>query len=162
MDWTNIITAVVALYGAVLSTYMFITQLRKEKFRIKVKITMGFMSFVSGSTSNAMVFLSASNPGQKAVVLSAQGFMLPDKRSMVFPNAQTNVTFPYELLPAKSCQIWIEAREIAETLKSHGFSKKVKLIGFYRDQLDKVYKSKPYKFDIDEWGKAERRERTTS
>jgi len=113
----------VAIIGAGVSLYTLI--LRKEKFKIKVKVTTGFL----GSTSDAMVFLSASNPGQRLVTLSGQGFTLVDKRSLVFP--KTNVIFPYELLPGKSCQIWIEARRIAETLKSYGFSGKVKLIGFY-------------------------------
>lgn len=153
MNWAGIIIAIVALYGAVLSTYTLVVQLRKDMFRIRVKISMGFLTFALGSTSDSMIFLSASNPGQKETTLSTQGFLLPDKNQLIFPNPQTNVTFPYRLLPGRNCQIWIEAREIARTLKSRNFSGKVKLIGFYRDQVDKVYKSKPYEFDVDDWAK---------
>jgi hypothetical protein len=152
MDWTEILTTIVAVYGAVLATYTLIAQLRENRSKVNVKISTGFLAFAE-DTSDAMVFLSASNPGQKEVTLSSWGFVLPNKKQLFVPYPQSNVTFPYDLLPSKSCQIWIEAREIARALKSEGFSGKVKLVGFYRDQLDRTYRSKPYKFDVDDWAK---------
>lgn len=151
ISWTNIIIALVALYGAVLSTYTLIMNLQKEKFKINVTIAMGFLTLHSGGTSNAMLFLSASNPQQRVTTLSGQGLILPGRKNLIFPSPQSNVSFPHELAPGKSCQIWIEAREIAKSLKSYGFHGKIKLTGFYRDQLNKVYKSKAYKFNIDEY-----------
>ncbi|MEW6226591.1 MAG: hypothetical protein AB1700_00635 [Bacillota bacterium] len=153
MNWTEIITAIVAVYGAVLATYTLVVQLRENRFRVNVKISMGFLVSPLGGTSDTMLFLSASNAGQKVVTLSSQGFLLPNKNQLVIPYPQSNVTFPYELLPGKSCQTWIEAREIARALKLEGIYGEVKLVGFYRDQVDKTYRSKPYKFDVDGWGK---------
>jgi hypothetical protein len=145
MDWTNIIIALVALYGAILSTYTLITQLRRDRFRVRVQISRGIFPLASG---NEMVFLSASNPGQKAVTLDFFGFILPDKQRLLFPNFQSNREFPYELLPGKSCKIWIELTDVVSTLKKYRFTGKVKLRGYYKDQVDNLYKSKPFKFDV--------------
>jgi len=108
----------------------------------------------SRETSDTMIFLSASNPGQRAVTLSSHGFAIPRARiELVFPRPEISLTLPYELLPGKSCNIGVEEKEMAQALKSRGFSGKVKLIGIYRDQINNTYKSKSYEFDVEEWNK---------
>lgn len=153
MDWTDIVTALVAVYGAGLATYNLIAHLRGTKARVKVKISQGFVTDPLGRPSEPMIILSALNVGQKAVTLCSQGFLLPNGMKWVFPNPLSNVRFPYELLPGKSCQIWTEAARLARDLNAQGYSGKVKLVGFYRDQIDTTYKSKPYEFDVENWAK---------
>jgi len=153
MDWTDIVTALVAVYGAGLATYNLIAQLRSSKARIKVEISLGFLTYPLGELSEPMVILSALNVGQKAVTLCSQGFLLPNGKKLVFPNPLSNVRFPHELLPGKSCQIWTEAARLARDLNAQGYSCKVKLVGFYRDEIDTIYKSKPYEFDVENWAK---------
>ena len=148
MAWTEYIIAAVAVYGACLSTYTLCVQIIRNRPEVKVKISQGFLTSSVGGLSAQMLFLSASNSGQKTVTLSSCGIRIPYNKQLIIPNPKGDVRFPHELLPSKSCQIWIEASEIVETLKSGGFSGKINLIGFYRDQTDRTYKSKPYLFDI--------------
>jgi hypothetical protein len=154
MNWTETVTAIVAVYGAALGTYNLLVRRQENKPKVKVKISMGFLTYATGQTSEAMIFLEAANAGRTTVTLSSPFFRLPDKQQVVFPNPQTNATFPHELLPGKSCRIWIGAREFASTLKSNGYSGKVKITGVYRDQVDSCYNSKQSQFDIDNWARS--------
>lgn len=43
--------------------------------------------------------------------------------------------------------------EFAKDLKHMGYTGEIELIGFYGDELDRIYKSKPWKFNIDNWAK---------
>ncbi|MGB9845867.1 MAG: hypothetical protein ACPLF9_08930 [Methanothermobacter tenebrarum] len=151
MAWTEYIIAAVAVYGACLSTYTLCVQIIRNRPKVKVKISQGFLTSSMGRLSASMLFLSASNLGQKTVTLSSFGIRIPYNKQLIIPNPEGDVRFPHELLPGKSCQIWIEVSEIVETLKSEGFSGKINLIGFYRDQTDRTYRSKPFNFDISAW-----------
>lgn len=115
---------------------------------------MGLLNYGVGGTSEAMIFLEAANAGRTMVTLNVPFFRLPDKQQIVFPNPQRNIVFPYELLPGKNCQIWVEAREFARTLLASGYSGTVKLTGLYRNQVGTSYKSKSYKFNISDWTKS--------
>ena len=152
MDWPSIVTALVAVYGAIASTYSLLIRHMEKATRIRVDIKLGFVSFPSGHTSEPMLFLSAANSGGKRVTLASQGFLLPQKRGrLISANPFRSVDFPHELAPGKSCEIWLAARGIAEQLRANGFSGSVKLVGFYRDQVGNEYTSKPYKFETDRW-----------
>ena len=70
ISWTQIITAIVAVYGAILSTVTFYMN-RKEKIRtLKVSFSNGFLTFDNGSISEGMLFINVANPGFKKVVVN--------------------------------------------------------------------------------------------
>ena len=150
MEWTTVVTATVAVYGAVLSTYTLI-QNRKEKQRqVRVKLSNGFLT--SGpELSPAMLLIEATNPGNRTVILNTVGISLPDGKTLAFPNPQSNVRFPHSLPEGNSCLVWTPLKELAQQLKQEGYSDKVKLIGFYRDQVGTEYKSNVFAFDINGW-----------
>ena len=110
---------------------------------------MGFLDLGRGNTSDAMVFVEAANPGQKPVTLSSVGFILPFQSKVFLRQPQGTVRIPCELAPESSCQIWIGAREMAALLRSHGLSGKLKVVGFYADQVGRTHKSKPFEVDAD-------------
>lgn len=149
MDSTDIITALVALYGAILSTVVAVREWRAKRPRIRVKTSMGFLDLARGNVSDAMVFVEAANPGQKPVTLSSVGFILPFKGKVFLRQPQGSVRIPCELAPESACQVWINARELGQLLRSHGFSGKLKLVGFYGDQVGRTHKSKAFEVDAD-------------
>ena len=150
MDWTTVVTALVALYGAVLSTYTLI-QNRKEKQRqVSVRLSNGFLTF-GPELSPAMLLVEATNPGDRTVILNTVGLSLPDGKTVAFPNPQGNVRFPYPLEEGNSCMVWTPLKELAQQLSQEGYSGKVKLVGFYRDQLGTMYNSNTFSFNIDGW-----------
>ena len=143
---TEIITALVAVYGALLSTYIALREWKGRSPNIKVNLSMGFY-YLGASVSDAQVSLDASNPGEKAVSLSSLGLILPDKTRVAFMEDESHVTFPYKILPESSCKVWWDARGLAHGLRSMGFSGELKLVGFYGDEVGRTYESKPFEFD---------------
>ena len=119
---------------------------------LNVKLWKGIMGLVPGVESDACLFLKASNPGHKTVVVTVSSFLLPDGRDMVFPYPQSSVTFPFKLEPEQQCMIWIDLKKIGNLLRSEGFSGTVRLLGYYQDAVGRRHKSKPYKLDVDVWG----------
>jgi len=149
-DWTHYI----AIYGALLATavavYNGVSEWRARRPNVKVKVSLGLLTFPAGP-SDAMIIIEASNPGHKAVTLSSVGFLLPTIGKVFIPGARGDVTLPCELSPESGCRVWIEARECTTRLRQMGLSGEVRIIGFYYDQVGRTYKSKPFKFDVDEW-----------
>lgn len=150
MEWTTIVTAVVAVYGAALSTYTLIQNRKGKQRQIRVKLSNGMLTF-GPELSPAMLLIEATNPGNRTVILNTSGIFLPDGKTIVFPNPQSNVHFPHPLPEGNSCLVWTPLKELAQQLRQEGYSGQVKLIGFYRDQIGTQYKSKAFGFDIDGW-----------
>lgn len=145
----EIITALVALYGAILSTVVAVREWRAKTPRVRVKTSMGFLDLGLGNVSDAMVFVEAANPGQRPITLSSVGFILPLERKVYLRQPQGSMRIPCELAPESACQVWIDARELAQLLRSNGFSGKVKVLGFYGDQVGRTHKSKGFEVDAD-------------
>ena len=157
IDYTvlsDVVTALVAVYGAILATYTAVARWREKRVRIHVEVSLGFTVDQLAGSSEPMVFLSASNPGSKAITLSPWGLALPNRKLLSFHNPLgSDVQFPHELAPETSCRAWVEAKEIARAMKTEGYSDKTKVVGFYRDQVGRTYKSKPFEFDVEDWPK---------
>ncbi len=157
IDYTvlsDVVTALVAVYGAILATYTAVARWREKRARINVKISLGVISQELAGSSETLVILSASNPGSKAITLSSWGLTLPNRNHLAFPNPLgSDVQFPHELAPETSCRVWVEAKEIARAMKTEGYSDKAKVVGFYRDQVGRTYKSKPFEFGVEDWPK---------
>lgn len=150
MRWAAIVTAIVAVYGAILATYTQLAMRREKKRRIAVELSFGFPEIPGIGLGPQVLFLSASNPGDRSVSLNGSGLLLPDERTLVFPDPEGDVTFPCDLEEGKSCRVWIPTDTLARELRKAGLSGGVKLVGFYNDALGDRHKSKPIKFQIDD------------
>ena len=152
MQWPDLITALVAVYGAALSTWTHIARHREKQRRIVVTVSVGFLVFERVGPGPTALFITASNPGSRTVSLNSPGILLPNQRKLVFPfGFASDASFPCDLREGKSCQMWISTEELADDLKNQGFSGKIKLRGYYRDALGALHKSRPYEFEIDKW-----------
>ncbi len=149
--WDIIITLLVALYGAILSTYTIINERKEHKREIKVTLSFGLIE--QGEVSPPMVILSALNTGSKTVTLSSKGLILPNKKILFFVRQDDCFPFPYDLVEGKDVMVWREAKELANKLKQEGLLGKIKLKGFFRDAIGNRYVSKAVKFDIEDWSK---------
>ena len=118
MDWNQIliaITAIAALWAAILSSVNFITKRHQERAKVKVKLQTQMLTW-GPQVGPAMVALTAYNISKEVVFLSSFGFKLPDKRTMIFPNPQSDVSFPHKLLPGTNCNVRIEYKILAQEL----------------------------------------------
>ena len=152
MDWVVSITALVALlialYGAVLSTYTLVSSRRDKRRQVKVELSTGFLA-TGPDLSAAMLFIGISNPGHITVTLNIPGIQLPNRETLVFPDPPSDVRFPHELAPGKGCRVWTPLADLAERLKEKGFSGKVKLVGFCTDAVGTTCKGKSWKLNVD-------------
>ena len=144
-----IITLIIAIYGAVLSTYSVLISKQQYKREIKVVLSYGFIRNPLSQVSPTMLFIAAHNTGEKTITLTSMGLLLPNKKYLNFLRPDSNVSFPHELLAGKDCNVWVTTKELAEDLKREGLSGKVSLKGFYRDAIGGDYRSKSIKFNID-------------
>lgn len=146
-----IITLIIAIYGALLSTYSIWASRQEKKREIKVKLSYGLLASPP-SVSPKMLFISALNTGQKRATLTSMGLILPkkDRKYLVFLRPDSNVSFPHDLLEGKDCRVWVTTERIALDLKRQGYSGKVSLKGYYSDAIGKEYRSKSLKFDIEQ------------
>lgn len=149
IDVAWIITTLIALYGAGLATYNIYTASQKNKWKIKVRVANGFLTF-GANLSDEKFILSASNVGYRAITLTSVGFLLPDKRTIVFPDGE-GTRLPHHLNEGMGCQHFVSFKDIAEQLGQNGYRGTVNLVGFYRDATDGLHTSEPYSFDFAKW-----------
>lgn len=146
----TIVAVLVAVYGAVLSTYSLILRRREKARRVAVSLSMGFVGS-GGQRVPMMVLLQAANPGDRAVTLQVPTLRLPSGDSLFPPVTNSDVRFPCELQEGKSCTCWFEAQEVALRVARHGHTGKVKFVGIVRDAVGGSYTSKPLRFNVDRW-----------
>jgi len=147
--WDIIIT-LIAVYGAILSTYTIWNARKEHKREIRVELAYGFSTHPL-SPKGLLLILTALNTGSKTVTLTSMGLILPrkDKKYCTFLRPNSNVSFPYDLPEEKNCSVWIDTKELAENLKQEGYSGEINLKGYYGDALSGKYESKQLKFDIE-------------
>lgn len=150
MNTYEIITAIVAGYGALLATYTLIVQVREKVRRIKVTFNPGFIE-TAGQLGESMFILNGANIGHVDTTLSGHAITPHDGSQIIFRRPGAEHQFPYVLEPGKSCTLWLPAKEIASSLKSHGFSGVINIRGVLKDQTGKRFKSKAVQFNIESW-----------
>lgn len=77
--WPMIVTAAVALYGAILSTYNVVSDWKSKKRNVTVKTGRGWLTPMAEPSPPLMLFLTAANPGFRPVSLTSLGFVFPSK-----------------------------------------------------------------------------------
>jgi len=146
VDFRWAVTVLVALYGALLSTYNAYTARKQSRHQIDVKITFGWLTY-GRNLSDDMVMVGASNPGHRAVTLTSVGFLLPDGRQLALMS-EGSKPLPHHLSEGTSIQHWIPRHELTETLRKQRLSDPVKLRGFYNDAVGACHLSKSISFKL--------------
>lgn len=144
--WDIIVTLIIALYGAILSTISILNSRQEHKREVKVKLSFGFLPHVS--VKELMLILSALNTGTKTATLSSMGLALPEEKILYFTQPNSYVRFPHDLVEGKDVIVWLTTKELADDLRQEGYSGLISIKGFYRDAIGNEYKSKAVKFDI--------------
>ena len=136
---TEFLTALVALYGAVLSTVIFFRSRKKDLRRVKIELTTGVLTGLP-QAGELMLIFSVSNPGFKDVTVTGPQLQMPDGKNVFFPNIGSNVQFPYTLMEGKSFQAWYPLNQLRSDLINAGYSGKIKVTGVIYDQTNKLFK----------------------
>ena len=133
----EISSSAVAWYGATVATLSviiaFLNYLR-DKVRLKVKISQGFLTYTDHLGDKDQIFIEAINVGRRPVTLSGAGLTLKNGKQLVLMRHE-NISFPYELQEGKSVQFWVDKNYIfqeatkAKTKISHAW---------YRDATEEL------------------------
>ena len=147
METKDIITLIVAVYAAGLSTYVAVVQRRDKRPQIEAKLAFGFLTF-GPRLSDQQLLLTAANVGERTVTLAAGGLLLPDKSQVIsFANNSTD-RFPHQLEAGKSMTMWFELGPLIGRLAERGHSGTVKVRAMFRDQTSREYLSSPLQLDL--------------
>lgn len=150
MPVIGLLTVLIALYGAILSTYIFVSQKKANKRTIKVKLSTGFISMGS-SLGETRLIIEIINPGNRTVTICSTGLNLPGSKTVPSLGDNTHIKMPHELTEGKNCHFWFGMKNLASGLKDAGLSGKVMVVGYATDGADNTYTSKPYPFDVEQW-----------
>lgn len=150
IDWSKIITALVAIYGAILSTVIFISRHSEKQRKLNINFSTGFLTYTH-DLSEVMLFITISNPGNRDVTITLPSILLPDGKTVVFPNPQSEVNFPHRLKEGTKCRMWTDMKDLATQLKENGYRRTIKIKAQIEDGSGRTYKSKAWKIDLDNW-----------
>lgn len=157
----DILTLILSLYGAILASYTFYVQQREKHPRIKTKLyIVRMMSKFTFSAperySGELLMMEAANHGRVPVTLSGVSYQIVgEDRAAFLVDPFMDIKLPYELLPGKSCKVWLKADDFAADLKKDGYSDKVNMVAIFHDELGRNYKSDPFIFDMGSYLKAQ-------
>jgi hypothetical protein len=150
--YTAIVGAITGTAGLCLSIWNSYVQAKQNEPNIKVSTNVGFISIGRYAGKNE-IYLKAANHGRVTVTLSSYGFKLPDKQNMIFEaNEVSGKNFPCELEPGKSCGLGRNIVSFAKSLQKRGYRGKLKIVGYFCDQVGNEYlMKKAYPFDVEGW-----------
>ncbi len=141
LSWTDIIVAILAIYGAFLSTVIFFKEQQKSKRKIRVKLSTGYSTSVKG-LSDWMLLIEIINPGFKVVTINSPELRFDDGKKLIIPYPKSNVAFPYSLEEGKSVYVWIEIARLKKELVEAGYNNSIKIKGVIFDQTGNLFTSK--------------------
>ena len=147
INWTDIVIALVALYGAGLSTYTFIVERRDKRPLLNVRLTYGILDYVTRGEIAMLFFVS--NSGSRSVTVTSVCLLLPDKRTMVVRQLPGTAPLPVELQPGQGQTFWMLPRDVAQTLHEEGYRGVLKVRARCTDATGRDYHSKAGTFDIE-------------
>lgn len=148
IEWQVGVTAVLAVYGALLSTYNTYVTRKQNRTEVRVTVKYGFLTF-GPNLSDQVLLIEASNPGRRAITLTSVGLVLPTGQQLVI-TAEGSSPLPHHLTEGTSITHWTDAREMAHLVRNKGFARAVRIRGFYNDAVGVRHYSKHLSFSLDE------------
>jgi hypothetical protein len=90
-----------------------------------------------------MLIIEVTNPGLKIVTINAPHLRLPDGRSLIMPIPNSNIKFPFELGEGKNAHVWLELKELKQTLLGLGLRIKQnsKLLSWIKQEKNFIAKN---------------------
>lgn len=161
MSFLEFITLFLAIYGTVLSTWIFVNERRKNQRHMLVEISLpiernvavdeaGIITQIPGSHSEINVY--GGNIGNRAIKMAKVGVLVG--RGMFGP---VNIVLidqdvSGELSEGEKREHSFDTRQLKDRAKHFAFrSGNLRLVGYYRDEVYGFYKSKAVRTNIDEW-----------
>jgi len=150
LKWAPIVTGIVAIYAAVLSTYNLVASRLDRAHKLRVSLKWGMVA--PGPEPETVLILEAINPRGRSVTVAACALVLPNRKALVIPHPVVgSAQLPHELVEGTNCRILFPLRDVVVALQGEGFTGQIALRALFRDALGNEYLSKKFKGDLREW-----------
>ena len=141
MSTAQILTLVIAIYAAGLSTLVFMRQHRLDRPRLKV--TLSTTAPVYGTQLGERFFrITAVNEGQRPAVVGWLSIELPDKRTLALA-AGSGTALPARLAQGDAAHIEASYQDVYSALSRAALPAPVRVRPFCSDSLGKTYYGEP-------------------
>lgn len=147
IKWTDIVTALVALYAAGLSTYNFIMERRDKRPSLNVRLSYGALTL--SDHGQIVLLFNVSNAGSQPITLTSIGVRLNDKRTLYMPQLSGTASLPIELQPGQGRLFWMLPHVVAQSLHEQGYNGEQKVRAVCTDATGREHFSKSWTFNIE-------------
>ena len=148
--WTQIVTALVAVYGAIMSTITFLSNRKDKQCKLTIKISDENKRPIRGQVF--MIVVTVFNSGNRDITIDSPKILFPNGKSIGFPDYDSDENFPHRLVEGTKCTIWVGKERIANYLEEKGFKGIVKFFVEIEDGKGRKYRSKDFwKINTAEW-----------
>jgi hypothetical protein len=139
------VTAVVALWGAGLSTYLAIVGRIEQRRQVEVTLLQELAEInTETGVARAGLFIRAANTGKRPVTLYSPSLEArPGGIYWGIFECRPGVSFPMELTEGRECTVRVRAEALASGIEKDREAKDVWLIAAFSDATGRTYRSKP-------------------
>lgn len=149
MDVKDLLTLVIASYGAVLSTIVFRSQQADKKQKLRVRRKEGMFTY-GATIGEVQVIVEAANIGRVVVVVDGFGIGLPDGNHLVFPGLPQVTNLPVKISPGEKADFYVPKNVLLRELLAQGYHRSVQLVPRVTDQLGNTHVGESFLFDVAE------------
>lgn len=149
----EVVTAVVAVIGLVLSVYNTVQARRDKRPKLKVRAYFGFVG-LGPAVSDYKIFFDVGNGWNQTITLISICIPFPDKRSMAFPSLEGTQHMPVALSPGSSTLFWHSSDNLEGQMVKEGIGPHEKFRVMARDALGNEYLSNSVSFKPERRAKA--------
>jgi hypothetical protein len=120
--------------------------------RLDVRLFFG-APIAKGKQYRAGLQIKAANPGYQPVTVTTAGVIFPSGRRFCVDRAKGTWEFGSPIPPGENKTVLLAGDDLValcQALRGDGFQESVTLVGFYEDALNRLHKSDPFAFAIDD------------
>jgi hypothetical protein len=152
------VTTIIAVYGAVVSTFALFLARRDKVTRLRVSSSFGVVTHEPG----LQLLLDIVNPGERATTIRCHGFILPDRRKYV-TNPKPGAPLPIEIASNSNYMTWTSLASTNAHLRQQRFTGKLRITPFCTDSCERTFTGRAIIVDLGqdterhgvEWGEDE-------
>jgi hypothetical protein len=159
MSAFELMTLLLALWGAILSTILGLNELWSRRKKLKVKNEI-FYDMLTSEGIEAYYTLSCVNTGERIIRLQTYGLLLPNGVKLAFnDNNPKPVNFPLNLKDGDNVSVNANGIYLKQTFEAMNMYKrffstgKFKIRGYFMDTSGKIYTARKVAINLNELSK---------
>ncbi|GEM_PF-6988504 len=149
MDVFSIITAVVAVWGAVLSTIIYLGNRKANRRTLSVSLAVGIDPY--SQDRKPLLLTTVANPSLRTITVQGYELDIGNKRRLLIPNPSADVKLPHTLQGGQSCHFWIPISDVACQFSPDDPSGIARVSAVVNDAVGGVHRSAPLVGNVSDW-----------